>query len=348
MINPQRLVKSLGTWGRRSLVPFSTPLLRPPTGTMRVSARVLFPRSYDILGLDRFFPSRKSNQPVLIDLQSLSDHVASDHDRVFLDPSQSYLFINFYNPQDDYKSTAVIFADGAMVTWYMRLDSELQLAADIVALQGTQLSGAEEREHMALDQFHALEHIETIPVSQPGAESGSTYMDGDAICLTPSDSNRSNDMLAVSMGLSAAVRMNVIEANLRSYIEKGQFDVNATLTRIKQWRLSQISERVFEAEKGAHRWRYLIGSKRHTSVPDSLWDHDDLDQLFDSVATHFDLGERYDDLHNQLTYHSDFLKTVGDYVRHGYSSRLEKIIILIIAIETAIALRHLYVEVVFS
>jgi uncharacterized Rmd1/YagE family protein len=349
MINPQRLTKSLGNWSRKSLIPFVTPFPDVSKLPLRVSARVLFPRSYDIVGLDRVFPLRRPSQPALLDLRTLSEHVTSENDRVFLDPAQSFLFINFYksNVADSYNSTAVIFPDGAMVTWYMRLDSELQLASDVTALHRSVLAGPDDRENAALDQFNALEHIENIPVSPGTPDSRPTYMDGDAVTLTGVDSNRSNEMLAVSMGLGAAVRMNVIESLLRNYIERGQSDVSGSLTRMNQWRLSQISECVFEAEKGVHRWRYLLGSKRHTSVPDSLWEYDDLDRLYDSVAAHFELNERYEDLQSQLTYYSDFLKTVGDYVRHGYSSRLEKIIILIIAIEAAIALRHLYLEIAF-
>jgi len=342
MINPQRLTKPLGNWGRKSLIPFGTPL---PSADqpLRVSARVLYPRSYDISGLDRFIPLKKSSQTNMLDLRSLSQHIASHHDKVFLDSSNSYLYVNFFDGSipDRYQSSAIIFPDGAMVTWYMGLDSEIQIASEIIASQRSVIGQPGERESLAMDQFQALEHIETVPVTHG---TNRTIVDGDSITLTSIDANRSNEMLAVSLALGAAARMNVIESRLQSYIERGQSDVNARINKLNQWRLSHLSECVFEAEKGVHRWRYLLSSIHHRGVPDTLWEYDDLDRLYDSVTTQFELNERYEDLQNQLSYYSDFLKTVGDYVRHGYSSRLEKIIILIIAIEAAIALRHLYVE----
>ena len=316
---------------------------------MRVSARVLYPRSYDISGLDRFVPLKKSSQSNLLDLRALSQHIASHNDKVFLDSNNSYLFMNFHDgtQADQYQSSAVIFPDGAIVTWYMSLDSEIQLASDIIFSQCATIRQPGERENLAMDQFQALEHIETVPVALGNSGSNITVVDGDSVILTSVDSNRSNEMLAVSLALGAAARMNVIESRLQGYIERGQSDVNSSINKLSQWRLSHLSECVFEAEKGVHRWRYLLSSIHHTGVPDTLWEYDELDRLFDSVTAQFELDERYEDLQNQLTYYSDFLKTVGDYVRHGYSSRLEKIIILIIAIEAAVALRHLYVEIAF-
>ena len=347
-MNPQRLTKSMLGWGRRSLIPLPTPFAGVSDQPLRVSARVLLPRTYDILDDNRVFPVVKSTQSQGLDLQALSELVTSAADTYHIDTLGSYLFVNYFDPTNssNYKGTAVIFPDGAVVTWYMRLETEMQLASDILSLYRSSISSPVDMESVATDQFDALEHIESIPVSPFTTDSESALVGGDTLALTSDEISRSNDMLAVSMGLVAAVRLNVIESRLTSYIRKGQTDVNSSISRLSQWRLSHVSERVFEAEKGVHGWRYLLSSMKHTSVPESLWEHESLDRLFDSVTEHFELRERQEDLQNQLTYYSDFLKTVGDYVRHGYSSRLEKIIILIIAIEAAIALRHLYVEVV--
>jgi uncharacterized Rmd1/YagE family protein len=348
MVNPQRLVKPLGNWGRRSLIPFDTPLPSQGEFALRVSARVLLPRFYDIIDPSRFLLSKRSSQPNTLDLKTLADQLCSKNDRRFLDDNNSFLFINFYDPVlgDEYKSSAVIFPDGALVTWYMRLDSEMQLASDLIALHKSVLPGQHVKENVEMDKSQSLEHIESLSISPSNIGRESTMIGGDSIALTGNDHNRSNEMLAVSIGLSAAVRMNVIESRLQSYIESGQSDIDASVNTLNQWRLSQLSEYVFEAEKGVHRWRYLLSSVHRTSVADALWDHEDLDRLFDSITQQFELNERYEDLQSQLSYYSDFLKTVGDYVRHGYSSRLEKIIILIIAIEAAIALRHLYLELI--
>ena len=306
------------------------------------------PRTYDIRETNDISPLKKSTNSAGLDLRALSELVAVGSNKAFIDPAGAYLFVNFHDVSDfdRYQSTAVIFPDGAVVTWYMPLEAEMELASDILSFHRSSLATPVEQETVAIDQFDAIEHIETMPISQFTVEPGSRLVNDDTIALTMDDSTRSNEMLAVSMALVAAVRMNVIESRMKKYIIDGQNEVNTSLSSMNQWKLSDISARVFEAEKGVHRWRYLLSSMHHTTVPDTLWEHDSLDKLFDSVTEHFELNARHEDLQNQLTYYSDFLKTVGDYVRHGYSSRLEKIIILIIAIEAAIALRHLYLEIV--
>ena len=347
MINPQRLVKPVINWSRKSLVPFVTPLSLSADGTMRVSARVLLPRTYEVQSRDIFQSLKKPSMPSPIDLRLLAQRIGKSSDNVFSDTTGSFLYINFVDHVDPgkYRSTAVVFPDGSLVTWYMKKEEEMDLAADILSFHRAGARFLFAKEATAIDLFDGLESMETIPVSSTPVER-TTLVGGEAVALTTEESNRSNDMLAVSMALSSAVRMNAIEAALKDYIKNGHSDISNSTRRVDQWKLSQLSESIFESEKGVHKWRYFLTSTNQTGVPDLLWEYEQLDQLFDEVANHFEIEERFGDLQNQLTYYSEYLRTVGDYVRHGYSSRLEKIIILIIAIEACVALRHLFVDLV--
>ena len=333
--------------GRRGLVPFATPLPNIAFAPMRVSARVLLPRNYDIQFAEQIVSRKKSNLSKPLDLKLISQRFESPLTTTFCDSNGSFLFMNFNSREspEEYLSTAVVFPDGALVTWYMRGEEEVELAAEILSVSSHSHDSPSDRESSASDQFDALDYVESIPVAASSVSTTSRLHDAETLTLTSNDENRSNEMLAVSMAVSAAVRLNVIESNLSDYIKSGQRDIESSVSKLNQWRLPQISASVFEAEKGVHRWRYLLSTIHRPGVPDSLWEYERLDQLFDEMVAHFDLPERYEDLQNQLTFYSDFLHTVGDYVRHGYSSRLEKIIILIIAIEAAIAMRHLIVEV---
>ena len=347
MINPQRLLKPLSNWSRRSLLPFSTPLPSNPDTPMRVSARVLLPTTFDVLERGLFHSGKKSNPLNAIDLRMLSDRLGTHHDSSFVYNTGSYLYINFSSESSptEYKSTAVVFPDGSLVTWYMPKEEEIQLASEILSLHSSMCKSVTGSGERALDKFESVDSMESIPVSSSLSEDASALVDGDAISLTAQDANRSNEMLAVSMAIRSAVRMNVIESSLKEYIKQGHSDISSRVAKLSQWQLSQVSECVFDAEQAVHKWRYFLTSTNQTGVPDALWEYDQLDRLFDQVSSHFEIDERYQDLQNQITYYSEFLRTVGDFVRHGYSSRLEKIIILIIAVEAILAFRHMVVDV---
>jgi uncharacterized Rmd1/YagE family protein len=348
MINTQRLVKPVANWSRRSLIPFATPFQTHESVPMRVSARMLLPTSFSIQTGELFQSIKKQANLFPIDIRLLSQRIGGPHDSVFLDSSGAFLYINYADQlNNQYKSTAVIFPDGALVTWYMKREEEIMLASNILSLHSASIKSPLTREELALDQFYGLESIEAIPVSNtPTNLSSSTLHGGEMIALTREDSSRSNEMLAISMAMSSAVRLNVIESSLNEYIRNGHAEISGLLSKLSQWRLAQVSASVFETEKGVHKWRYFLTSTHQGNAPDTLWEYEQLDRIFNEFSKHFEVEERLEDLQNQLTYYSDYLRTVGDYVRHGYSSRLEKIIIAIIAIETAIALRHLFMDLI--
>ena len=349
MIISQRVSKPLSNLIGKPLIPFITPLANPSNSRFQVTSRVLWPKSYNIQSYDHLVSVKKVNPHKALDLKALACLYRKSALATHLDPLGSFLYINFADCDsrgDSYGSTAVIFPDGALVTWYMTSDDEKALAGELLSARSEALNSRLDLESRAIENIDSLDCMEALAVSVPDSSAETTcLLEGEAVLsLTQIDENRSNQMLAVSMALGAAARMNAIESTLSAYIKKGHTDISSSISKINQWKLSKVSESVFESEKGVHRWRYFLTSIHRPGVPDSLWDYEQLDKLFDEVSAHFELGERFDDLQNQLTYYSEFLRTVGDYVRHGYSSRLEKIIILIIAIEAGVAVRHLIVD----
>ena len=349
MIISQRVSKPLSNLVGKPLIPFITPLANPSNSRLQVTSRVLWPKSYNIQSYDHLVSVKKVNPHKALDLKALANMYRTSALATHLDPLGSFLYINFVDESpsrgDSYGSTAVIFPDGALVTWFMTSDDEKALANELLSARSEVPSSRNDQESRAIEQIDSLDCMEALAVSVPDSSAETCLLEGEAVLsLTPIDENRSNQMLAVSMALGAAARTNAIESTLSAYIKKGHTDISSSISKINQWKLSKVSESVFESEKGVHRWRYFLTSIHRPGVPDSLWDYEQLDKLFDEVSAHFELEERFDDLQNQLTYYSEFLRTVGDYVRHGYSSRLEKIIILIIAIEAGVAVRHLIVD----
>lgn len=346
MINSQRVSKPLSAWFRKTIIPFATPASNRSEARLQVTARVLWPKSYDIQCYDRFVSVKKENPANTLDLRVLADELKAAALNMHLDPVGSFLFVNFpdEHSRETYSSTAVIFPDGALVTWYMRSDEEKALATNLAGMRVQFANSRVDKEIRESEQFDSFDCTESLPVTVSNAASGTCLLADDTVSLTGLESDRSNEMLAVSMAMGAAARMNAIESTLSAYIKNGHADISSSLSKMNQWKLAKVSESVFQSENAVHRWRYFLTSIHRPAVPDSLWEYEQLDNLFDRIAIRFDLEERFEDLQNQLSYYSDFLRTVGDYVRHGYSSRLEKIIILIIAIEAGIATRHLIVD----
>jgi uncharacterized Rmd1/YagE family protein len=349
-MNVQRATKPLISVIRRQLIPFATPAVITDADRMRVTARVLFPALYSVqssefLHSTRFARGSKSN-PVF-DLRHVQQLVSQPIDQVHSDGASSpYLYINSMDPNGEYVDTAVLFPDGVLVTWYMDKQKEMDLATDLIAnfSRTLELPGSK-KEQVAAGQFSSMDTIESMSISNISTSSPvSRISDSGSLHLTGVDTSRSDDMLTVSMAIASAARMNVIESHLQDHIETGHSRITKLLQTLSGWKLSRISESIFEAEQLVHNWRYFLTQKGIDDTPDSLWDHERLDRLYEELTSHFVLKRRFTDLNNDLTYYSDYLSTVGEHVRHKYSSRLEIIIILIIGIEAGIATRHLVVD----
>ena len=103
--------------------------------------------------------------------------------------------------------------------------------------------------------------------------------------------------------------------------------------------LTVLHAAIFNASKELHELRYeLTSGGLQKDLPDILWEHEHLEGLYDTAVEHFDIPARVDKLNARINYHFDFLHTIGEYVRHKHSSRLEGIIIAIIGLELALGI----------
>lgn len=351
-MNVQRATKPAVSFAKKQLVPFPTPSCALLARPARVTARALFPAIYNVQSSQFLQPHRFGKGSVsntIFDLRHMEQQLVLPHDASHTETSSfPYLFMNFGGSGSEYKDTAVLFPDGVLVTWYMSKERESDLASDLLAFYSRSVGLVGPRkEQIAVDQFSSMDTAESMSVSlSQVSENLSHVTDVGSLTLTAKDIDRSNDMLAVSMAMATAVRMNLVESHLQEHIESGHSRITGLLQTLSGWKLSKISESIFEAEQLVHNWRYFLTQKGIDDIPDCLWDHERLDRLYGELMSHFVLHKRFSDLNNDLTYYSDYLSTVGEHVRHKYSSRLEIIIILIIGIEAGIATRHLVLDLV--
>jgi len=350
MLGQQRIVKAVPSIRKSILVPFSTPIPSASTESWRISSRLLIPGNYNIKS-SQFFQSNRLTKSTfsVLDLRQLTQIIEPFTACAHHDVSGSYLFMNFKDPKGNYKNTAVVFSDGTLVTWYMDKDSELQLASDILSFHSKSTGLRFGKESLISNQLSNSEWSESMVVNDQTTPLTSRLVDdGESLSLTEIDSNRSNEMLTVSMALATAARMNVIESQLQEHIDSGHAEISRLLQSMSNWKLSKVSETIFESEKLVHNWRYFLTQNGIDDIPDSLWDYEALDKLYVQVVSCFDVHKRFNDINTDITYYSEFLSTCGEHVRHKYSSRLEKIIIIIIAIEAGIAMRHLILDLIGS
>jgi uncharacterized Rmd1/YagE family protein len=346
-MSQQRVVKAIPQIRKRTLVPFTTPLPSTVGESPRVAARLLFPDNYNIKSSQFFQSSRMSKSSFcVLDLRQLTQTLDPLISTVHCDSGGAFAYLNFADIHGIYKNSAVIFADGTLVTWYMDKESEMQLASDIISSH-SKLSGRQThaKESAISNIFSGLDWSETISLTQTVSPATSKLInDGEGLSLTENDSNRSNEMLAISMALASAARMNVIESQLQEHIDAGHAEISRLLRSMSSWKLSRVSETIFESEQLVHNWRLFLSKHGLDDIPDSLWDYEALDRLYEHIIGSYDVRKRFHDVNTDLTYYSEFLSTCGEHVRHKYSSRLEKIIIIIIAIEAGIAMRHLILD----
>merc|ERR1712217_859432 len=103
--------------------------------------------------------------------------------------------------------------------------------------------------------------------------------------------------------------------------------------------LGTVSQRIFAAETGLHELRYALNSEAKVlDNPDLLWEHALAERLYDQVVAHFDVRRRTALLNDRLSHSLDYLHTLGEHVRHGYSVRLERMIIILIFLELMVGL----------
>ena len=335
----------------KSLVPFPTPIANHSTDSWKATARLLFPSNYNIKFNQYIGSNRLSKTPFIsLDLKQLSHTLDPETCNVHCDSLGGYLFVNFGSHGSAYENTAVVFPDGVLVTWFMDKDQEARIAQWVLKTTNTcrSLSStpAKRSETMKVDQFVSSDLSESVALTECSDDTTASQLinGGDSLILTRTESERSNDILAISMALASAVRMNVIESYLQEHISYGHDEISKLLQRMNNWKLSRVSETIFKSEQLVHNWRYFLTQNGVDDVPDCLWDYGELDKLYEQVMKNFDVHKRFSEINTDLTYYSEFLATCGEHVRHKYSSRLERIIIGIIAIEAGIALRHLLID----
>eukprot|EP00927_Polykrikos_kofoidii_P048498 TRINITY_DN42771_c0_g1_i1.p1 TRINITY_DN42771_c0_g1~~TRINITY_DN42771_c0_g1_i1.p1 ORF type:complete len:441 (+),score=57.72 TRINITY_DN42771_c0_g1_i1:83-1405(+) len=230
---------------------------------------------------------------------------------------------------------AVFLPDGCAVCWNMSRETErkmLRIAADCPAKRrGPPHTPASASSWSSSSpcQPVASEHLE-ITDSSDGVTTSLDVQEG-TLSLTSDTRLRTSHQLGLSLGLAVAVRLDNLERRIEAKLDAERLDLYA---QVRSLNLSTVSHRIFEAETGLHELRYGLNSEAGVlDAPDLLWEHALAERLYDQVVAHFDVRRRTALLNDRLSYSLDYLHTLGEHVRHQYSVRLERAIVVIIFLE---------------
>ncbi|CAI4217527.1 unnamed protein product [Parascedosporium putredinis] len=149
--------------------------------------------------------------------------------------------------------------------------------------------------------------------------------------LVPSRLNTTLAKVAFSSGLARSTKLAVLEADLASYFEQTR-SIPSILSQGSRLRLS----------------RAFIHQRRLTdSLPDIFWDSRSelgLEGYYDQVGRALDVNVRIRTLNQRLDYAQDIASVLREMSSERHSTRLEVIIILLIAVEVVFELRREWKE----
>lgn len=229
-----------------------------------------------------------------------------------------------------------VFPSGTVVTW--------ALPPDVVTKQ---LLGAAEDPHPA-----ELREVEDLEFTADSKKETST-MKGDLVVLGTGRESADGDMLdttlakvAFSSGLARSTKLAVLETALTSY-----FETTRNIPALLSQGSSVPHGRKFILQKTGEllslRARLNHYSELTDSLPDILWDSRSelgLEGYYELVGRALDVNVRIRTLNQKMDYAQDIASVLRETSSEQHGTRLEVIIILLIAVEVIFELRRIFLE----
>ncbi|CAI7719281.1 conserved protein, unknown function [Plasmodium vivax] len=263
------------------------------------------------------------NNPInLATLKSAYEKVGSQV--LYKDP---YLYVESCSHFNQQNSSAVFFKNGCTVIWSMNKQNRNKFFH--FSKQFLHINSESTIDHYDFEELQ----VENI--------SNKSYVNNSVIYLTSSN-YRTTDKIAISFGLLSAVRLN----NLEKKIEKKLFYENDQIENLKKKmkssNLDHLSKQLFTSKITLHNLRYELNIDQDIlDVPEALWELEYQKKLFLNILHIFDIKQRVDLLNHRLSWTLDYLNSFLDYVNQKHSSRLERIIIVIVGLELVLGIMQM-------
>ncbi|SPO04467.1 related to protein RMD1, required for meiotic division [Cephalotrichum gorgonifer] len=230
----------------------------------------------------------------------------------------------------------LVFPSGTVVTWSLPIEEVM-----------TCLLGAAEDPHAtARREFEDLEYT-----CEPDRDT--SLMKGDLVVLGTRQASTAGDRLdttlakvAFSSGLARSTKLAVLESDLASYFEHTR-SIPSILSQGSRLPLSRTFIHQKTGELLSLSARLNNYSELTDSLPDIFWDSRadlGLEGYYDQVGRALDVNVRIRTLNQRLDYAQDIASVLREMSAEKHSTRLEVIIILLIAVEVVFELRREWKE----
>lgn len=181
--------------------------------------------------------------------------------------------------------------------------------------------------------WNRYEHPETEDVAVRIDPSMREGMQGSAVCFESMSVERIQivaSVLSKSLALAmyesrVAQNFDRIEPLARNLERNGRISANAS-ELFRDIGAMLLSEQM------------MVGRVEISEKPDTLWDHPDLEGLYQRMESEFEIRERYAALERKLNLISRTVQTVAELLHSKHSLRLEWAIVLLIVFEVLLTL----------
>jgi len=141
-------------------------------------------------------------------------------------------------------------------------------------------------------------------------------------------------LIIIAHVISQSVALELYEQKLADYYERSRhlIDTADTFSIFKRTRLARFAKQLVLIRHDMVIDLYLLDK------PNILWDNEDAENLYNSMAYNLELKNRFDVVEYKLNSIKDDIVMVMDLTNHNHSSFLEWIIIVLIAVEIVMGL----------
>jgi len=152
-----------------------------------------------------------------------------------------------------------------------------------------------------------------------------------------------NDVLAkytFSNAISNSVKLGSWEVCLENIIDSISF-IAEDLKRDRP----RTPEKNFILQKSGDilSLRHMLNlSSDYLDTPDFYWDREEMEMLFLVTCNHLAVKKRTEVANKKLSYCLEIMEMINGHIQHEHGSKLEKIIIYLIAVEIVFEIIHLY------
>ncbi|CRG99188.1 conserved Plasmodium protein, unknown function [Plasmodium relictum] len=238
---------------------------------------------------------------------------------------EPYLYVESCEYFEQQNSSAVFFKNGCIVIWNMNKKNIKRFL------------------NFCKNYLKLNDNIETYDFEELEVQNvnNKSYVNNSIIYLTM-NSYRTTDKISFSFGLLSAVRLNNLEKKIENKLLLENNNIDILKKKIKSSNLDLLSKQLFSSKITLHNLRYELNIEQDIlDVPEALWELEYQKKLFLNILNIFDIKQRVDLLNHRLGWTFDYLNSFLDYVNQKHSSRLERIIIIIIGLELILGIMQM-------